>query len=130
LQTCHKESILQLMGFERFTETGRSFKTRLSIRSNGQIGFTQGAIHRFKMQDFKYAVLFYDKDKPAIGIRLTNDEAEEGRCKLQVRPESATISAKSFLDYYGINHQKTRSYGAIWDDENTMITASLNEAIN
>ncbi len=114
------------MAFERFTKIGISHKPRISIRSNGQIGFTLGAIERFALNHYRLAVLFYDKENNKIGIKLTN-EAESGACKLQVRPSNASLSAKSFLDYYEIDYSKTERFAAYWDDNEQLIVVSLNK---
>lgn len=115
------------MAWEKFTQVGRSYVTRLSVRSNGQLGFSQGAIHKFKLAAYKHAILFFDKDQALIGVKLTNEDGEQGIAKLQVRAENASISAKAFLDYYGINYQKTRSYSLVNDEDSGMLIADLNK---
>lgn len=112
------------MPFEKFVMTGRSYKPKISIRANGQIGLNQGAIERFNLNKYKYAVLFFDKDSERIGIRLTNTE-EEGICKLQVRQSNAAISGKAFLDYYEIDYSKTNRYDSVWDEKEKMIIVSI-----
>ncbi len=114
-----------IMSFERFTETNKSFISRISIRSNGQLGFSQGAIHKFNLSSFKFGILFYDKGEGKIGIQLSNDENEKGICKLQVRPQNASISAKAFLDFFDLPYSETKSYPAEWNEENKMIIFSL-----
>ncbi|OGP07543.1 MAG: hypothetical protein A2048_08745 [Deltaproteobacteria bacterium GWA2_45_12] len=115
------------MAFERFTNTNKSFISKVSIRSNGQIGFSQGLIHKFHLESFKFGVLFYDKDEGKVGIQLTNDEKESGICKLQVRPQNASLSAKAFLDFFDLDYQETRSYPMQWDEENKMIIVNLKD---
>ncbi len=112
------------MPFEKFTQTGRSYKPKISIRSNGQIGLNQGAIERFKLNEYKYAILFFDGESDRIGIKLTNTE-EEGICKLQVRKSNAAISGKAFLDYYSIDYSKTTRYEAVWDEKEKMIVVTI-----
>ncbi len=112
------------MPFEKFTQTGKSYRPKISIRSNGQIGFNFGAIERFKLSKYKYAILFFDRENTRIGIRLTNNE-EEGICKLQVRKSNAAIAAKAFLDYYSIDYSKTKRYEAAWDEKEDMIVSNI-----
>lgn len=113
------------MAFERFIETGRSYKPKISIRGNGQIGFNFGAIKRFVLENYEYAVLFYDKETQRIGIKLTN-EKEEGISKLKVRKSSAAVSAKSFLDYYEIEYGgSVRKFDIYWDEAAEMLIADL-----
>lgn len=113
------------MAFEKFTKVGGSYQTKASIRSNGQIGFSQGSIKRYELVKYKFATLYFDKDTEKVGVKLTNDANEEGICKLQVRGSNAAVSAKAFLDYYNIEHNKTKSYQATWDDTEKMIIVSL-----
>lgn len=112
------------MVFERFTRVGVSYKPRISIRSNGQFGFTAGAIEKFKLRNYQYAVLFYDRTGGRIGIKLTNEQ-EEGACKLQIKSSNAFLSARAFLDYYDIKYAKTNRYDAEWDDSEQMIILRL-----
>ncbi len=113
------------MGWEKFTQVGKSYKPKISIRSNGQLGFNFGSIEKFSLSKYSYAVLFFDPDTKRIGIRLTQNKAEDGVCKLQVRSTNGTISAKSFLDYYSIDYEKTKRFDAVWDPECEMITAKI-----
>jgi len=108
------------MAFERFIQTGKSYKPKISIRANGQIGLNQGSIEKFKLNKYKYAVLFFDRETKRIGIKPTNTE-EEGICKLQIRKSNAAISGKAFLDYYSIDYSKTKRYEAVWDEKEKMI---------
>lgn len=114
------------MPFERFTETGKSYRPRISIRANGQIGFSFGAIKKFSLAKYKFVVLFFDKENSKIGIKLTNSE-EDGICKLQVRQLNAAISAKAFFDYYSIDYTKTKRYDAVWDEKEQMIIVSIKQ---
>jgi hypothetical protein len=112
------------MPFEKFIMTGRSYRPKISIRTNGQIGFNLGAIKKFSLNKYKYAILFFDRENKQIGIKLTNTE-EEGTCKLQVRKSNAAISGKAFLDYYSIDYSKTTRYEAVWNEKEKMIIATV-----
>lgn len=112
------------MAFERFTKTGKSFVPKLSIRRTGQLGFNQGAVDEFKMANFEYMVLFFDSDNNKIGVKLTND-VESGACKLRVRDGNASISAKAFLDCYGINYTESSRYLLKWDEEAKLLVAEM-----
>jgi len=113
------------MAFERFTKTGRGYKPRASIWSRGQIGFNQGAVERFHLKDFKYAVLFYDVASSRVGIRFTNDENEEGITKLTTRATGASVSGRSFLDFYDIGYSETKKYDINYDDDNELYVIQL-----
>jgi len=105
------------MAFERFTDVGRVFKPRASLRSNGQLGFNHGSVKRFNMDKFSHAVLFFDVENNRVGIKLTNDKDEDGACTLITRGGNGTISARSFLEYYGLTPKKTAQYDIASDKE-------------
>ena len=110
------------MSFERFTRVGRGYKAKVSITRSGLLGFNQGAVKHFELDKYDWAILYYDKDGGRIGIELTNDENEEGVCKLRKRTSGADVSARSFFEYYRINYEKTSRHDAEWNDtENKII---------
>ena len=97
------------MAMEFFRESGRGFSPKASIRRQGQIGLSQGTILRHKMKDGQFVLLGYDKDEKCVGIKVVEANAE-GAKRLTIRSGSGTISAKGFLDYFGIPYDSTRSY--------------------
>jgi hypothetical protein len=114
------------MAFEKFTQTGQRFKPKISIWEGGQIGFTQGAIKRFNLDYFNYAILFYDRERKKIGIKFTNEEKEEGVIKFNHRKTGGVISGKAFLDFYGIDYSKTiKNLDLLFDDENELYVINL-----
>ena len=113
------------MGFERFTKIGRGYRPKVSIWSRGQIGFNQGAVEKFDLQKYKYVVFFYDKENKRIGFKFTNDENEEGISKISLRKTGTSASARSFLGYYSIDHEKTKSYNIKFDEDSNLYTIEL-----
>jgi hypothetical protein len=113
------------MAFERFTEVGRVFRPRLSIRSNGQIGFNHGSVKRFDLQKWTHVVLFYDKENKKVGIKLTNDKTEPGASTLVTRSGNGTVSARAFLEYYHLLPKVTTQYDIELDDEVNMLIVEV-----
>jgi hypothetical protein len=113
------------MPFEKFTKVGKTFRPRISIRSGGQMGFNQGSRNRFELDKYGYVVLYFDRENSRIGIKLTNDNNEEGAITLHKRKVDVAISVKSFLYHYDINFDKTIIFDPIWDEENKMIVLDL-----
>lgn len=115
------------MTFERFTKTrGRAYTPKASIWSRGQLGFNQGAIEKFNLKDYDYAVLFYDREAKKIGVKFTNDNSEEGVVKVVRRPTGgASISAKAFLVHYEIAHSETKKYDVEYDRDNDLYVITL-----
>ena len=122
-----------------FTDIGSNFDAKLSIRPNGMIGVSSGALKRFELLDGEYhVVLHYDAEAQIVGVRPTRNRDEPGAIKLIVRhppknslqkQPSAHFSAKSFLQYHDIpfREERTRSYDAEWSDEYGMILFDLNK---
>ncbi len=113
------------MPFERFTDVGRVFRPRASIRSNGQIGFNHGSVKRFDLQKFTHIVLFYDKDEKKVGIKLTNDKSEPGASTLITRSGNGTVSARSFLEFYHLLPKDTTQYDIEWNEENKLLVVDM-----
>ncbi|MCK4658139.1 MAG: hypothetical protein KAV82_01330 [Phycisphaerae bacterium] len=117
------------MGFEFFTESGRGFRPRASIRKQGQIGLNQGAVRRFDLERWKYAVLGYDRENGLVALKLTNDETEQGVQRIVIKDGSASISARSFLEYFNIGYRdETKQYDASHDETKDMLIVSIGSA--
>lgn len=119
----------KIMAFERYTKTNlRMGKPQISIWSRGQIGFNSGAIEKYKLNNFNYAVLFFDKNTRAIGVMLTNDKEEPGAMKLVKRKSGGfSFSAQSFLKHYEIDYSKTIRHDLTYDEKENMYTFQLKQ---
>ncbi len=114
------------MAFVKFTQTGQRFRPKISIWEGGQIGFNQGAMKRFGLDNFQYAILFFDQEKNRIGIKFTNEDKEEGIIKFNHRKTGGVISGKAFLDFYGIDYSKTiKNLDLVFDTENELYVINL-----
>jgi hypothetical protein len=98
-----------LAGFEKFVRKGKSYRPKLSIRSRGQMGFNNGAVKRFGLEKYDFAVLYFSKEKNQIAIRLAT-KSEEGSSKIIKKSGNFFISGLAFLDCYQVNHQETKNY--------------------
>jgi hypothetical protein len=113
------------MGFEKFTETARSYRAKISLRANGTIGLNGGAVNKFNLDKFDWAVLYFDRDRKLIGIKPTTSEKEEGTHKINKGKTGAWIAARRFLDFYETGTEKTKRFDAAWDDKEKMITVQV-----
>jgi hypothetical protein len=113
------------MPFEKFTEKARSFRPKLSLRSNSTIGLNAPAVNKFKLKDVKCVTLYYDRDARKIGLKPTNDPEEEGVHPLNMSKTGAWVSARRFLDYFGLTTTETKRYDAGRDETDKMIVAKL-----
>ena len=113
------------MAFTRFTATGGRFRPMVTISKAGLISMNKGAARRFNVGACEAAVLFYDSETKRIGIKPTNDMAEDGACRLRKRESGADISGRSFLAFFEITHERTRRFDAVWDAESEMIIVDI-----
>lgn len=113
------------MPFERFTKRIRSTKPKVSIWSRGQIGFNSGVVQKFNLDQFDYAVLFFDRENRMIGVKFTSDENEAGVIKVTKRPNGISFSAKGFLQYYDVDHTETKQYDVVKDVESDIFVVDL-----
>jgi hypothetical protein len=113
------------MPFEKFTETARSYRAKVSIRSNGTVGLNGGAVNKFGLEQYDWAVLFFDKQSNLVGIKPTKSEKEEGAHRINKGKTGAWIAARRFLDYYEIGIVKTKRFDAAWDEKEKMIVVQI-----
>ena len=116
------------MAIEFFRKGGKGFSPKASLRRQGQIGLSHGAIEKFNIKDGQHVLLGYDKDKKLVAIKCINEE-EEGAKKVIVKGRSASIAAKAFLDYFGIIPKETKPYLLREDLENKWLVIDLKQEI-
>ena len=113
------------MAFEKFTEKARSFRPKLSLRSNSTIGLNAPAVTMFNLKGVRCLTLYYDRDERRIGLKPTTNLDEEGAHPLNMSKTGAWVSARRFLDYFGLSTEETKRYEAGWDKTEKMIIAKL-----
>lgn len=115
------------MAFELFDKMTRSFAGKVSIRKNGNIGFSKGAVEKFGLRDADYCKLYYDSEKKHIGFEFTNHEQPDVTARVSQSGAGISIPASSFLNYYGINYSSTMVYTAEKDANTMFIIIKLKE---
>jgi hypothetical protein len=115
--------------FERFTETDSSFAARVTIRQRtGQIGFNAGAINRFKIRDYKFAILYFDSQEKVAGIELAN-EMQDGAIEIKQSQSNTYIRGKNFCDLYGIDYTTAHRFELQRDDESGFLYFRLSDEL-
>jgi hypothetical protein len=110
-----------------FTETNKSFAARITVRQTGQFGFTSGAINCFKIKDRTYAYLFFDPQRRAVGIKLSDDN---GRGAIQINKKNDSnvhLRAKNFCDKHKIPTDKARRFELKEDKAGEMLYFCLDD---
>ena len=62
--------------FKKFESTHGRYESRITITSSNSIGFPTKFYKDNNIGQYKYVVLFFDKDNQAIGIKFTADKNE------------------------------------------------------
>jgi len=116
------------MGFNfvKFTETDSSFAARVTIRQTGQLGFTMGAINRFKISNYKYCILYFDSDRRVVGMELT-DEHSPGSIEVKSTKANTYVRAKNFCDRFAIDYTDSHRYELKLDKESGYLFFELDE---
>lgn len=105
------------MAFLKHVVTRKSYTPRISLSSNGFLGLSDAAVRKYRLQDYKYIVMYYDPDRNVAAIEPINDENAEGAMKLRHRDQGANVSARSFLENFEIVIPATTSYALDKDRE-------------
>ena len=110
------------MAFEKYEgQRPRGTKDIVSIRKNGQIAFNSKSVQSFDVRNYKYAFLYYDKEKLKIGIELNNTKGRGAR-KITMLGGTALISGSAFLKHFNISIQKAKKFEPTFDSGRKMIT--------
>ncbi len=105
--------------FTKFDGIAPRGDDRIAINKTGLIRLSSGFCRKTKARSYKYAVLYFDKTKYAIGIKFSNNK-ESGVLTVTHDKSAATISAKSFLKVNGLS---LRSYYRRYSWEKKTISA-------
>lgn len=94
--------------FQKFTAVGKRFENRISVTRNRAIGFPTQFYKENGVRKFKYATLFFDRSRNAIGIKFTNNEEESGRLAISHSKNDygGHILANSFFKANRINPKR------------------------
>lgn len=93
--------------FSKHTQVGKRFENRITVTGTRHIGLPTQFYKDNNLDGFGYAVMFYDKDKNAIGIKFTS-EKEDGAIAIAKHNQGygGYISATSFFKANRINAKK------------------------
>ena len=112
--------------FEKFTDTGTSYSARATIRRTGQIGFNSGAVNRYGIHDYAYAILYFDTKRRVVGIGLETGKSE-GAIEIRKSNTNTYIRARNFCDRYGMDYTESHRYELKQDPESKFLYFELDE---
>lgn len=64
------------MSFTKFTATSQRNEDRITVTKSRSFGFPTKFFNDNHIEDYKFVVLFYDKERNAVGFQFINDENE------------------------------------------------------
>jgi hypothetical protein len=114
------------MAFERFVppKTAAS-RPRVTIRPSGLISFDANAVEAFALGKATHAVLFFDRTKKIVGVKISPKANEEGAVKLSRRRKSVSLKAPHFFYAYGLTISEAQRFDVGIDETNGMLTINL-----
>lgn len=91
--------------FIKFENTHGRYEDRITITSSKSIGFPTKFYKENKIDNYKYAVLYFDQEKKAIGIQFSSDDNEPHKFTIIKSKDGygASIVATSFFKKHGID---------------------------
>lgn len=93
--------------FKKFDKRNVRTESRITITKSNTIGFPTKFSEDHKIKQFKYIVLYYDKNLKAIGIHFTNDEEEQNKFSISKSEKyGASVIANSFFKVNSIDTKK------------------------
>lgn len=125
--------------FQKFTAVGKRFENRITVTRNRAIGFPTQFCKENNIKRYKYAILFYDANQNAIGIKFSNDDSESGKITINHSAyygghinangffKSHRINTKRFSGRYDYEKKKLRPLGIDEDGDLFVITLKDNK---
>ena len=118
------------MAFEKYTGARKSSRgAMVTVRKTGQIVFNSAAAREMKIVDIPAVSLYYESETKMIGVKVETDTKAQGARKLGKLGQTRTISASSFIHFYGIILKKNIKLIPTFDKKKDMILLDLTKAL-
>jgi hypothetical protein len=108
------------MVFQRFTESGKGYRPKISLRPSGTVGINDSALKKFGLFEYDFVALYYDPETKRIAIGGAQ-ENEPGSQRLNKGHRGASISAKRFLDFHDISVLRVTHFECHLDIEQNLV---------
>lgn len=117
-----------MSGFEKFVfKKGQHKKPRISINNRGIFVLSVSFVREYA-RNFKYAILFYDRERCLVGMRFNNKKDGSFYKVIYNRAnKTASIAGVAFMNYYGIPKGVVIKREAKWDSDNNMVIIDINK---
>lgn len=116
------------MAFERFVPPqAAGTRPRATIRPSGLISFDAASVAAFGLDSIKYAVLFFDKTRKIIGVKISNNTDEEGALQLSKRRRSVSLKSPQFFHQYGLTVDESQRFEVTRDPADGMLFINVKD---
>lgn len=102
---------------------------KVSLRKSGSIGINKHALQQF-FADCNAVILYYDPEQNNIGIEPIEELHDHPNTyKITRRNPNAggTVTPKSFLAEYDLQHSETLHYSVEWDNDRELLIVNLDQ---
>lgn len=114
-----------LMEWIKYTDTNRTCHVKATISSSGYLTFTQGAVQKFRMEEYGHIVLYFHPPSNQVGIELVHDGKVPGAKKLRIRGGGADVVIRPFLEKFGIRPEVTTRFEISRDADSGFLVLQL-----
>jgi hypothetical protein len=94
--------------FKKFENQNQRFEDRITVTNSNSFGFPTKFYKDHNISQFKYAVLYYDSTRMAVGIQFTNSDKEKFKFRVLKSGKGfgGSVLATSFFKTYNITASK------------------------
>jgi len=116
------------MAFERFVPPqAAGTRPRATIRPSGLISFDAASVAAFGLDSVKSAILFFDKTRKIIGVKISKRSDEEGSLPLSKRRRSVSLKSPQFFHQYGLTVNESQRFEVIRDSADGMLLINVKD---
>jgi hypothetical protein len=116
------------MAFEKFVPPQASgTRPRATIRPSGLISFDAASVEAFDLESATHAVLFFDKTRKIVGVKVMKKSADEGALVLSRRRRSVSLKSPQFFHRYGLSIDESQRFEVSRDPADGMLLISVKD---
>ena len=116
------------MAFEKFVPPqAAGTRPRATIRPSGLISFDAASVAAFGLESVKFAILFFDKTRKIIGVKVSSKADEEGSLQMSRRRRSVSLKSPQFFHQYGLSVDESQRFEVSRDPSDGMLMISVKD---
>jgi len=116
------------MAFERFVPPqAAGTRPRATIRPSGLISFDAASVAAFGLDSVKCGILFFDKTRKIIGVKLTDRDDEEGALPLSKRRRSVSLKSPHFFHQFGLTVNESQRFEVTRDSGDGLLLINVKD---